>query len=224
MSLQGGKIMNISYREGTFLALYLEFFNRCYDPTDERISGPEGEYQVPTRQMEMQNIIYIADCLGINYEDFGFTWQSWKGPYSHALREVLDELDQKYSDIDQFYMEYNRKRAENRSNSQSELADALYEEFAGKRVAEASFILEDILSREQGSDSLAKIVYIGRTRHPGSTLPTIMGSLNYSGCNINPEFAENIWKVLALAGLRRLDSKTFTKEKRLVSRNDGGVK
>lgn len=221
--------MDITYKEGVLLALYLEFFNRCYDPYDDRLSGLEQGQKIPTRQMEMQNIIYIARCLGIFYEkngfieEYGFIWSSWKGPYSTPLQEVLDKLDQKYSGIDKFYMEYNRKRAEQGSSYHSNLADALYKHFADERIVEASFVLEDILSQDQGSDALAKIVYIGKTRLPGTSLPNILNELKKGSYEINHGLAKNIWKDLALLGLRRKDTKVFTNEKKLKSNQDGGI-
>ncbi len=216
-------MMNISCDEGILLALYLEFFNRCYDPTDDRLSGPEGK-ETPTRQLEMQNIIYVAECLGISHEEYGFIWSGWKGPYSITLQGVLDELDQKYSDIDQFYMEYNRRRAEQRSDSKSDLADALYKYYGSEKTLTTSYALEDILSQDGGSDTLAKIVYIGKTRLPGTNISRIMNELSRGGYDIDPELAKSIWKNLALIGLRRVDSKTFTKEKRLIRREDGSIK
>jgi len=215
--------MNITYEEGLLLALYLEFFNRCYDLGDDRICSRDSNSETFARHIEMQNIIYISKCLMICNEDYCFTWAGWKGPYSINLENSINRLDEKPIEvIDQFYEEYNSKRVSIYGKFQESLATTLFDMLTKGVPAMASFVLEDILSQENGSDTLAKIVYIGKTVQPGQNLPYVLSQLNAYGDNPNQELAENIWKDLAILGIRKLDSKS-PEGKRLVNSQNGGI-
>jgi len=215
--------MNLTYDERILLAIYLEFFNRCYDLDDKR-KYEEGS-EILVRHVEMQNIYYLLESLWISFQ-YGFTW-NWKGPYSSGLQATLNELDKKKLDIEKFYTEYNDTRNSYYNNRYSDqLSDILsnyLDERNIRKLALASFVLEDVLNQEQGSEILAGIIYIGKTVYPGQNLSIILPELNERGYNPSPELAEAIWKDLAILDIRDMDTKSFTRERKLVNKHNGRI-
>lgn len=218
--------MNLKFEEERCLALYLEFFNRCYNINDERKCDVAPNRSLLVRHIEAQNIDFFLQSLGI-HSDYGYTW-NWKGPYSPGFQIVLNSLDKKGEAISKFYDSYNKDRSRGwninyRDQLQDLLENYLYRSEVAK-ISKASFVLEDILQQEQGSQYLADIIYIGKTVMPGSDLPTILEELNSRGVNLNPEIAEAIWKGLGILGIRSIEPKQFTRQRTLENEFCRGIR
>ncbi len=218
--------MDLKFEEKRCLALYLEFFNRCYSINDERKYDVTPTHSLIVRHIEVQNIVYFLQTLEI-YFDYGFIWD-WRGPSSPGLQAILNSLDKKEEAITEFYDSYNRDRSFVRYNNynqqlQDSLTNYTHSENISK-ISTASFVLEDILKEERGSEFLADIIYIGKTVLPGSDLPRILKELNRRKVNPSPEISEAIWKDLAILGIRNIAPKDFTRKRTLENSFCRGLK
>lgn len=214
--------MRLSFEEMAYLSLYLELFNRCYDPRDER------KYEVGpgilVRHTEMQNMVYLLELLRISFQ-YGFSW-NWRGPYSPGLQALLNELDQKEIKIEVFYDLYNQKRDVFCNTYEDQLNSTLSEYYTKgqiEKIANASLALEDILKEEEGSEWLVRIAYLAKTVIPGANLSEVINELNYLGYSIDSILAETIWKDLAIIGVKEKDTKRFTRERKLINNQDGRI-
>lgn len=209
--------MNLKFEEEKYLALYLEFFNRCYNLNDERkYDTPTGRIML-VRHLEVQNIEYFLQALNI-FSDYGYCW-NWYGPYCEKLQNDLKHLDQKEESILEFYENYNKKRQEMCCRSYQEQLQYLLPEYLTRgqiaRVSNAIFVLENILSKKHGSEYLADILYIGKTIIPGRGLAEIIEELKNRGIDIPPQMAKEIWRDLATLGLRHIEPKVVTRQRTL---------
>lgn len=218
--------MNLDFEERRCLALYLEFFNRCYNVDDERKYDVSPTHSLLARHIEAQNIDYFLQALGIHSE-YGYTWD-WRGPYSPGFQLVLNSLDKKEEAIPEFYDSYNKDRSRGwNRNYRDQLQDLLQDFFYNSeitKISKASFVLEDILKEERGSEYLADIIYIGKTVLPGSDLPRILKELNRRKVNLSPETSEAIWKALGILDIRSIEPKEFKRKRTLENEFCRGIR
>lgn len=190
--------MNLSYKEKNFLALYLEFFNRYYDIHDDRESSRKNVFR---RHIEMQNIIYLLSTMNI-MENYGFVWD-FCGPFSLDMQEILVRLDKKEREIMEFYESYLASR--NGANYLTQLENSLikyFDEYSIKKIAMASFTLEEVLSQDNGSEALARILYVSLSRLPGADFERVVEEFNkLKNYKLDEKLAEKIWRGCMLIGI-----------------------
>ncbi len=205
----------ITYIEELLLAIYLELFSRWYDPTDDRVCVLNPPLQIPTRHMEMQNIIYILQCLGVELPNYGFSWQGLV-PCSLELELTLNKIDEKgYEAVEEFYIEYTRRRYQRNYNSYTsqlmELMKEYFKEGSICKIANSSLTLENILIQEEGSKTVAAMIYAmhnsGNVDDGYNELNDALKALQSMGWTTlpSPELTQNIWSALGHLGFREED-------------------
>lgn len=208
--------MDIEFKEGILLSLYLEFFNHCYDTEDKREYDKGKEILV--RHVEMQNITFILQNLGIINDGHSFMWD-WSGPFSSGLQVILNKLDKKVASIKEFYESYNKNRnIAHYVTYEEQLKGMLFYYFRDNDIEKISKVIstiEGILKEERGSEILVDIIYIGKNILPSASLSEIIEYMKEKECYINIELIERIWEALAVLGIRQTAPKKFTRERTL---------
>ncbi len=207
--------LELSFEEKLLLSLYLELFNRCYNPTDVRRYDDSG---VLIRHIEMQNTCYLFQTLGVTPSNFGFMWEQ-KGPYSSGVQVLLRKLDFKGAHINHFYDHYNKKRNIWYQSYQQQLRELLFPYLSDEqieKVAMTCYLLENTIQQEMGSEILAGMLFLIKTAYPGSDYSTIMKKLEERGYSSNSELTQEIWKTLSILGIIGMETKKFDVKKRVL--------
>lgn len=205
--------MDITFEEEFCLKLYLIFFNRYYDVNDDRKCTCDN-ITIMRRHVEMQNIMYLKQILLDDHTKYSFLW-NYKGPESSKLKAVLNELDKKSTEINKFYLKCNEQLKKYYQNYNSQLQYIFPNTHinAIKKFAISSYVLEDILKEEEGSEILANIIYFEKCFLPGENLDRIINELNERGLNPSPRMIKEIWKDLAILNIIEMEPKTIKKRK-----------
>lgn len=204
--------MELKHREKFLLVLYLEYFDKEYDVSDDRIINVGRGFL--NRHVEMQNICYLMQCYNIYLgEDYGFVW-NYTGPYSDGLSFDQNILDTKQVEINAFYKEYYDRRCEWATNYSQQLQSLLKEHCTvsqSNKIAFSSFVLEHIMKFENGSMVLAGILYLHKTVLPSADKIRVFEELEKRfgayGIQIDRELEEIVWRNSQIIGLIDVEKK-----------------
>lgn len=211
--------MGLTFDESLALALYVEFYGRCYSPLDlrKKTLGSDVLFQ---RHMEMKSMYLLLQeanvSLGANAFGYDFSYNRGK-LLSSELKRDLDSLDKKVNAIDNFYKMYCDKR-DSMNFGQRNYFDQLKARLSSWirkendiiTIARLFYGLEDILQEEKGAEIAAIIVYLNKFVYHCTPRPLgwIFQSLNEFGYyHPSEELLKRICKILRVLGLLEIEPK-----------------
>lgn len=201
--------MELNVNEKRLLTVYPEFFGHCYDLNDKRNYKASNQSYPLMRDAEMQNIIYILETLGIVF-GYDFYWDRDRGASCIELQTALYDLSEKAATINSFYDIIAPKYNNFERYFDCETSD---------RIKMASYVLEDVLKEEYGSIHLARMLRIAVAKFPRANLPYVMAYLAEENCAPSPELAKEIWRDLALLGIKSIEPGDFVRQRTIKRHN-----
>lgn len=181
----------------------MEMYNHIYDPEDKRIYEPSNGVKILEKHIEMQQIIYFLQKLGI-LSSYNFCWD-FRGPASEELERDLKLLDEKEEAILEFYDKYNKRRF---SISEIELEKRLFDYYRKEeidKIKNTIMSLDVILKDPKDFEILAAMVYIKIAKNPDISQEKLFKLIKEvyknKGIEVSNELMTKIWNALALSKL-----------------------